>query len=142
LPTMPLTPPQFKDVQQQVRDAIAAKHNSRAWRNSPDRDPDNIRWWFTKDTLVTKSVLVYNIDTDDYTKKTMPIEYMYTANDMKKEIERRLVRAETEDPRAHPDYVYDRFSIQELNDHVIPYLKKEQPSVHREKFSSKLVHHA
>ena len=62
----------------------------------------------------------------EYTVK-IPEERMYTGDEMRNEILRKLHRAETMDPRCHPDYdPSTRFSVQELLDHVVPHLTDSQ----------------
>ena len=134
-----MTPEEFEIVRHEVNAFILEKHSSKAWLNSPYRDPKVIKAHFTKEPLSSVPLEFYDKNNDEWVLAKCPTEYMYTAKEMKDEIERRLKRAMTVDPRAHPDYAYTTFSMAELLEHVVPFLPKDQPGPVNREFRKQMI---
>lgn len=82
---------------------------------------------YTTAPVRTKTQWRYDHDIESSIPVQVTLEYMYTADEMRSELSRRLLKAETTDPYAHPDYKAARFSCAELLEHVVPHLPKCQP---------------
>ena len=115
------------DMQERVKAIILARHTSDEWVTSPNRNPQTMRAAYTTAPVRTKTLWKYDHDKESSIPVQVPVEYMYTADEMQSELSRRLLKAETTDPYAHPDYKAARFSCAELLEHVVPYLPKCQP---------------
>lgn len=118
---------QLARIREDVEAIIQKRHASMAWLSSPNRDPRVMRAAFTTAPIRTKIQWRYDYDTESSVPVHVPLEYPYTADEMRAEISRKLQKAETTDPYAHPDYKAARFSAAELLEHVVPHLPKCQP---------------
>ena len=122
-------PNNLERLRDHVETVIHNRHHSDAWLKSPNRNPATMLAAYTSEPLRTKLSWRHDRQTEESVPVYTPLEYMYTGDEMKAEILRKLHRAETEDPRAHPDYSATRFSVAELMEHVVPRLPKHQPNV-------------
>lgn len=122
-----LEPHVRENLRKHVKSVIHNRHHSDAWLRSPNRNPVNILAAYKSPPVRTKTLWRYDRDIGQTVSVETPAEYMYTADEMKAELNRKLLRAETGDPRAHPDYNASRFSVAELLEHVIPHLPQSQP---------------
>ena len=126
--TAKMDPETFARIQKHVEEKIEEKHNSLAWLHSDNRYPEVMQMAYPKLAIRTRTEARWDNEERRRYTVDVPLEWMYTANEMKAEISQKLDRAKNVDPRCHPDYdLSTKFSVQELLDYVVPNLPESQP---------------